>query len=363
VSDNKLVAETRTQFGKGAARKIRRDHKIPAVMYGHGAEPVHITLPGHDTREQHGATDELEHPGQLGEQQPGEQHREEHLGEADERRQGRPEQARSEDAEHVGERGGHDDQLGQGQPRRDAGAGDLHGRVADVHGQDADQAERGEGDRADGEAEPGERGGRDGGGTAGEHVVPGQAGGREQPPEHPGQGRGRLAGDVEDEGEPDQRQHDADPGEAVRPLPGERPHPQHHEHDAEVLDEQGDADVHPRHRLEVAQLGRGDGERAVERDPGQLVPDRPPLPAQAPQREGQQEQCGAGDPGQHDRTRRPAGHHQRLGERAGGAEGRAGREHGDQAQPEVSPHRLDHGALPCAWLPDGAVRSKVCCSP
>jgi large subunit ribosomal protein L25 len=49
VSDNKLVAETRTQFGKGAARKIRRDHKIPAVMYGHGAEPVHITLPGHAT--------------------------------------------------------------------------------------------------------------------------------------------------------------------------------------------------------------------------------------------------------------------------------------------------------------------------
>jgi len=46
---NKLVAEKRTQFGKGAARKIRRDHKIPAVMYGHGAEPLHITLPGHDT--------------------------------------------------------------------------------------------------------------------------------------------------------------------------------------------------------------------------------------------------------------------------------------------------------------------------
>ena len=45
----KLVAEKRTQFGKGAARKIRRDHKIPAVLYGHGAAPVHITLPGHDT--------------------------------------------------------------------------------------------------------------------------------------------------------------------------------------------------------------------------------------------------------------------------------------------------------------------------
>ncbi|PKW27459.1 50S ribosomal protein L25/general stress protein Ctc [Phycicoccus duodecadis] len=45
----KLVAEQRTQFGKGAARKIRRDAKIPAVMYGHGTAPVHIALPGHET--------------------------------------------------------------------------------------------------------------------------------------------------------------------------------------------------------------------------------------------------------------------------------------------------------------------------
>ncbi|WP_353951108.1 50S ribosomal protein L25/general stress protein Ctc [Knoellia sp. S7-12] len=44
----KLQAEARTKFGKGAARQIRRDHKIPAVMYGHGAEPLHITLVGHD---------------------------------------------------------------------------------------------------------------------------------------------------------------------------------------------------------------------------------------------------------------------------------------------------------------------------
>ncbi len=49
MSEIKLVAQARTQFGKGAARKIRRDHKIPAVLYGHGTEPVHITLPGHDT--------------------------------------------------------------------------------------------------------------------------------------------------------------------------------------------------------------------------------------------------------------------------------------------------------------------------
>ena len=45
----RLEAQTRTEFGKGAARRIRREHKIPAVMYGHGSEPVHITLPGHDT--------------------------------------------------------------------------------------------------------------------------------------------------------------------------------------------------------------------------------------------------------------------------------------------------------------------------
>jgi large subunit ribosomal protein L25 len=48
VSENILVAKPRTQFGKGAARKIRRNSEIPAVMYGHGAAPVHITLPGHD---------------------------------------------------------------------------------------------------------------------------------------------------------------------------------------------------------------------------------------------------------------------------------------------------------------------------
>ncbi|MHB1473141.1 MAG: 50S ribosomal protein L25/general stress protein Ctc [Dermatophilaceae bacterium] len=49
MTDNKLVATARTKFGKGAARSIRREHNIPAVMYGHGTEPVHITLPGHET--------------------------------------------------------------------------------------------------------------------------------------------------------------------------------------------------------------------------------------------------------------------------------------------------------------------------
>lgn len=45
--DTKIVAELRDQFGKGAARKIRATGKIPAVIYGHGADPQHVTLPGH----------------------------------------------------------------------------------------------------------------------------------------------------------------------------------------------------------------------------------------------------------------------------------------------------------------------------
>ncbi|MEU6124984.1 50S ribosomal protein L25/general stress protein Ctc [Streptomyces sp. NPDC047123] len=48
MSEVKLTAETRTEFGKGAARRIRREDKVPGVLYGHGAEPVHLTLPGHD---------------------------------------------------------------------------------------------------------------------------------------------------------------------------------------------------------------------------------------------------------------------------------------------------------------------------
>ena len=45
----KLSAELRTEFGKGAARRIRRAHKVPAVLYGHGTDPIHISLPGHET--------------------------------------------------------------------------------------------------------------------------------------------------------------------------------------------------------------------------------------------------------------------------------------------------------------------------
>lgn len=44
----KIQAEERTEFGKGAARRIRRADKVPAVLYGHGTDPVHVTLPGHN---------------------------------------------------------------------------------------------------------------------------------------------------------------------------------------------------------------------------------------------------------------------------------------------------------------------------
>ncbi|MEU6013739.1 50S ribosomal protein L25/general stress protein Ctc [Streptomyces sp. NPDC047515] len=48
MAEVKLAAQVRTEFGKGAARRTRRANLVPAVIYGHGAEPVHITLPGHD---------------------------------------------------------------------------------------------------------------------------------------------------------------------------------------------------------------------------------------------------------------------------------------------------------------------------
>ncbi|GAB3128079.1 50S ribosomal protein L25/general stress protein Ctc [Glaciibacter psychrotolerans] len=47
ANDNKVSAELREKFGKGAARKLRVLGKIPAVIYGHGTDPVHVALPAH----------------------------------------------------------------------------------------------------------------------------------------------------------------------------------------------------------------------------------------------------------------------------------------------------------------------------
>lgn len=49
MADHPLKATRREEFGKGAARRIRRAGDIPAVLYGHGTDPVHLTLPGRET--------------------------------------------------------------------------------------------------------------------------------------------------------------------------------------------------------------------------------------------------------------------------------------------------------------------------
>lgn len=49
MSEANITAELRTEFGKGASRRTRRDGKIPAVIYGHGEDPIHVVLPGHQT--------------------------------------------------------------------------------------------------------------------------------------------------------------------------------------------------------------------------------------------------------------------------------------------------------------------------
>jgi large subunit ribosomal protein L25 len=47
VPEVHIAAETRTEFGKGAARRTRRAGRVPAVLYGHGTETRHLSLPGH----------------------------------------------------------------------------------------------------------------------------------------------------------------------------------------------------------------------------------------------------------------------------------------------------------------------------
>lgn len=48
MSEVRIVAEPRTEFGKGASRRVRRANKVPAVLYGHGDDPRHFSLPGHE---------------------------------------------------------------------------------------------------------------------------------------------------------------------------------------------------------------------------------------------------------------------------------------------------------------------------
>lgn len=48
MSENQIPAVSRTEFGKGAARRTRRAGMVPAVLYGHGTDPVHLSLPAHE---------------------------------------------------------------------------------------------------------------------------------------------------------------------------------------------------------------------------------------------------------------------------------------------------------------------------
>jgi len=48
VADFRLVAEPRTEFGKGSARRTRREGRVPGVMYGHGQDVVHLSVPARD---------------------------------------------------------------------------------------------------------------------------------------------------------------------------------------------------------------------------------------------------------------------------------------------------------------------------
>lgn len=61
MSEVRLTAETRTEFGKGGARRTRRAGKVPAVIYGHGADPRHVALPAREFANaiRHGGTNVL----------------------------------------------------------------------------------------------------------------------------------------------------------------------------------------------------------------------------------------------------------------------------------------------------------------
>jgi len=48
ADNNTMAAEACSNFGKGAARKLRQAGKVPAVIYGHGEEPTHVSLPAHE---------------------------------------------------------------------------------------------------------------------------------------------------------------------------------------------------------------------------------------------------------------------------------------------------------------------------
>jgi hypothetical protein len=111
-----------------------------------------------------------------------------------------------------------------------------------------------------------------------------------------------------------------------------RPQPADHQHGAEVFEQQGHADRHPGHRVEVEQLASGYANQAEGAHPRRGPAQHRPVAAQLQQRRDREYETGQGDPGQHRRRRAPPGADQRRGERPGRPERRGGQDAEGQAR-------------------------------
>ena len=63
MAEVRISAEPRTEFGKGGARRTRRSGRVPAVLYGHGTDPRHLSLPALEFAPEEAARILAEHPG------------------------------------------------------------------------------------------------------------------------------------------------------------------------------------------------------------------------------------------------------------------------------------------------------------
>jgi hypothetical protein len=141
------------------------------------------------------------------------------------------------------------------------------------------------------------------------------------------------AGEVEDAQQAEHAGGRSGHDEARRRPAGAEPGQEHQQHRRHVLDQQRDADAHPRDRGEVHQLRGGDGEGPeAEDDPPLRQHHREPSPHH-PQPQRQQQDGRAGDPPQHGRAGRPARVEQRTDEGARHREGERGRQPEHDAEP------------------------------
>ena len=123
-------------------------------------------------------------------------------------------------------------------------------------------------------------GGRPVSARAGQDEERGQADRGAERPQHADAVDAEAAEDVEHEHQPDDGEHDADDGPAARPVPVAHPQPQHDEHDAQVLQQQGDPDRQRADRGEEGQLHRGHGHHAVGEQQDRVLAEQVPAPAQ-----------------------------------------------------------------------------------